>query len=218
MSPEHEPAERRPIRSRDTGWARKFSAWMVRRGVSPNMISVAGMLAGLSAGGALAMTAQAPNQARWWWFLGALLVQARLLANLFDGMVAIASGRASAVGELYNEVPDRVSDVAILLGLGAAAGSNLHLGYIAAGAAVFVAYVRAVGKVAGGDQEFCGPMAKPQRMFLVTVASLYAALAPAACPPVAEWILAIIVAGCAITAIRRLSRTSKVLKGGNKDE
>ncbi len=191
---------------------------MAGRGVNPNMISIAGMLAGLGAGGALVMTAQAPDQARWWWLLGALLVQVRLLANLFDGMVAIASDRASAVGELYNEVPDRVSDVAILLGLGAAAGSNLHLGYIAACAAVFVAYVRAMGKVAGGDQEFCGPMAKPQRMFLVTVASLCAVVAPAACPRVAEWALAIIVAGCAITAIRRLSRIAKILKGGSRDE
>ena len=46
-----------------------------------------------------------------------------LLANLLDGMVAMGRGVASPVGELFNEVADRVSDTAILLGLGWAAGN-----------------------------------------------------------------------------------------------
>ena len=60
------------------------------------------------------------------------------------------------------------------------------LGLGAACAAVFVAYVRAMGKAAGGGavkQEFCGPMAKQQRMFIVTVTALYCGLAPAAWQP-----------------------------------
>jgi phosphatidylglycerophosphate synthase len=42
--------------------------------------------------------------------LAALFVQARLLANLLDGMIAVGSGQASPEGELYNEVPDRIAD------------------------------------------------------------------------------------------------------------
>lgn len=210
--PINQAGDRRPIASRDTGWARRISSWLAGCGVSPNAISVVGMIAGLVAGVALATTAYQPSSARLWWVLGAVFVQLRLLANLFDGMVAIETDRASAVGELYNEVPDRVSDIAILVGFGFAATSDPTFGYWAAIAAVFVAYIRSIGKVAGGEQEFCGPMAKPQRMFLVTIAAIYAAAAPSGWPEVASWTLWIIIIGCLLTGVRRLGRTVRTLK------
>jgi phosphatidylglycerophosphate synthase len=176
---------RRPIAVR--GWA--LFQWMARAlaraGVSPNAISVAGMVAGVAAGAALAAT---PHVSGWprglAWLAAALLVQLRLLANMLDGMIAIEGGKASPVGELYNEVPDRVSDVATLIGAGYAVGGDVALGYLAACVALFTAYVRAVGKAATGRQEFCGPMAKQQRMFTVTVIAVYCGLAPAGWQPV----------------------------------
>src|SRR5262249_35085490 len=131
----------------------------------------------------LAATAQAPAWERIAWLAGAGLIVLRLLANMLDGMVAIESGRASPVGELYNEVPDRVSDTATLVGAGYAGGGDMVLGYAAACVALFTAYVRAAGKAAGAPQEFCGPMAKQQRMFLVTLIALYCALTPRAWQP-----------------------------------
>ena len=79
-------------------------------------------------------------------------------------MVAVLREVASPVGELFNEVPDRVSDAATLIGFGYATGSNPVLGFVATIFAIFLAYMRAQGKVAGAHQEFCGPMAKQQRM------------------------------------------------------
>src|SRR4029453_10834989 len=101
-----------------------------------------------------------------------------LTANMLDGRVALASGRASKTGELYNEVPDRVSDAAVFIGAGFAWGGNVALGYIATILAIFTAYVRAAGKIAGAHNEFCGPMAKQHRMLVVTVACLYSAVVP----------------------------------------
>src|SRR5262249_52783241 len=134
-------------------------------------------------------------------------------ANMFDGMVALQTATASPVGELFNEVPDRVSDTAILVGAGYAVGGVPELGYLAALAALFTAYVRAEGKVAGAHQEFCGPMAKPQRMALMTGAALYAGLVPGAWQPALDALpgwgvialaLVIIAAGGLVTALRRL--------------
>src|SRR4051794_29802427 len=113
--------ERRPIAARQWRASQWAAGWLARRGASPNGISVAGMVSGVGAGVALAATAWLePGSAsqRAAWLAGALLVQLRLLANMLDGMVAIECGRASPVGELYNEVPDRVSDVGTLVGLG----------------------------------------------------------------------------------------------------
>ena len=78
--------------------------------------------------------------------------------------------------------------------------------------AVFTAYVRAVGKASGAPQFYSGPMAKPQRMWLVTAFCFCAAAAPdsstAPLPevgltPPALALLAVAVGG-AVTAARRL--------------
>jgi phosphatidylglycerophosphate synthase len=213
--------ERRPIASRERALSKRVASWLAARHVSPNAISLAGMLAGIAAGAAFAAT-----MFDGWQIVGflaaALLMQLRLLANMLDGMVAVQTARASPIGELFNEVPDRVSDAAILIGAGYAVGSSPELGYLAACVALFVAYVRAEGKVAGAHQEFCGPMAKQHRMFTLTFACLYAALAPRDWQPALESypgrgvlaaaLLLIVVLGT-ITAGRRLLRIAATLKG-----
>ena len=122
---------------------------------------------------------------------------------------------------MYNEVPDRISDTAILIGLGYAVGGYVAMGYAAALAAMFTAYVRAMGKVGGAEQQFCGPMAKPQRMFVVTLVALYCGAAPAAWQPmcstypehgIAAAALVLIVLGSVITALRRLARIATELR------
>ena len=216
------PLDRRPIAARDLKVMQATAAWMARRGFSANGISVAGMVFGLIGGVALFYTARTPNLlSRGLWIAGAACVQLRLLANLFDGMVAIARGTASKVGELFNEVPDRVSDSAILIGLGYAPGGHVILGYAAAGAAMMTAYVRAVGKGAGTPNEFCGPMAKQQRMFLATMTCLFCAFTPAAWQRldfgcctlgVPATVLAVIVAGSLVTSVRRLLKIAAKLR------
>ena len=133
---------------------------------------------------------------------------------------AIETATASPVGELYNEVPDRVSDVATLVGLGYALGGAPVLGFLAAICALFVAYVRAAAKVAGAPQDYSGPMAKQHRMFTATLAAVYCAFAPDAWQPTwndGAWgipaiALAFISVGSVITALRRLLRAGRTLK------
>lgn len=212
--------ERRPIASREAALSKRLATWLADRGVSPNAISLAGMAAGIAAGGAFVLTAwlDRPQLA----FLAATcLMQLRLLANMLDGMVAVQTGKASPVGELFNEVPDRVSDAAIFMGAGYAVGALPELGYLAACVALFTAYVRAEGKVAGAHQEFCGPMAKPQRMFFLSVAALYCGVTPHAWQPSLPQIpkagilaaaLALVVLGGLWTACRRLLRIARALR------
>lgn len=212
----YEPTERRPIKSRDSRWARQVAEWLIRVGASPNGISVFGMLAASAAGIAFAATSHAEGMGqRVLWLVGAALCQVRLLCNLFDGMVAVGRQVASRTGELYNEVPDRVSDAAIFIGLGYAAGSAPTWGLLAALSAVFVAYVRAMARSIGAPNDFCGPMAKPQRMAIVTLLGVWLAFAPLAWR--LPWnevriALAIVCLGCAATALRRLTCAARFLK------
>ena len=212
--------ERRPIAARNWRISQQVAHWLARRGVAPNAISVVGMLCGITAGFALAATAWVPPWQRLAWLAAAALIVGRLLANMWDGMVAIESGRASPVGELYNDVPDRVSDAAGLVGAGYALGGCVELGYLAACIALGTAYVRIIGKAAGAPQEFCGPMAKQQRMAILTIVALFCGLTPFSWQP--HWrdtswglpaaALLVIVAGGIVTFLRRLHRIAANLR------
>jgi phosphatidylglycerophosphate synthase len=214
-----EAIDRRPIATRNRKWAQAATVWLASRNVSPNAISIAGMCACIVAGIALATTSIAYD--RILWVVAALGAQLRLTANMLDGMVALASGRASKTGELYNEVPDRISDAAVFIGAGFAWGGNITLGYIATILSIFTAYVRAAGKIAGAPNEFCGPMAKQHRMLVITLICLYAAITPRSWQVITfddsqiglmSIGLVIIIAGCAITVVRRLSRIAQALQ------
>src|SRR5437762_12142078 len=173
-----ELGDRRPIATRKRKWAQTATAWLAARNVSPNAISIVGMCACIVGGVALGLSSDC--DCRILWLVAAGGAQLRLTGNMLDGMVALNSGRASKVGELYNEIPDRVSDAAVFIGAGYAWGGNVALGYIATILAIFTAYVRAAGKIAGAANEFCGPMAKQHRMLVVTVACVYSAVVPQA--------------------------------------
>ena len=215
------PSKRRPIASREWRISKRLAAWLAVRGVSPNAISVAGMLAGSAAGVCFAATQTAGKHAMWFWLAGAAGVQLRLIANMLDGMVAVLTDRCSPVGELYNEVPDRVSDSAIFVGLGYAAGGMPTLGYAAALAAMFTAYIRTTCVTAGAPPDFRGPMAKQHRMALVTCLALLAIIMPPD-GALSQWrgfvltatriALIVIIAGSLVTAVRRLAASSRVLR------
>jgi phosphatidylglycerophosphate synthase len=211
--------DRRLIATRNRKWAQSATTWLAARNVSPNGISIAGMCACLAAGSALALTSIEYN--RVFWLVGAVGAQLRLTANMLDGMVALASGRDSKVGELYNEVPDRISDAAIFIGAGYAWGGHVTFGYVATILAIFTAYVRAAGKIAGAPNEFCGPMAKQHRMLVITVACVYSAIVPRSWQlfdfgdfkvGVMALSLIVIIAGCLLTVSRRLQRIARALR------
>jgi phosphatidylglycerophosphate synthase len=197
--------DRRPIAARGWPVARWASSWLNGHGVLPNTISIAGMVCGIGAGVVLAVTGPAPRGNQPTWLIAGALILMRAAANMLDGMVAVEFHRASPLGDLYNELPDRVSDMAMLVGLGYAAGGNVTLGYAAAGAALLVAYIRTLGKAAGARQEFGGPMAKQRRMFTVVGLSAYMGLAPHAWQPLwgspprfglAAACLGVVIVGC----------------------
>jgi len=198
-----ELANRRPLKSRQTGWAGALARLLLRTPLTPNAVSLAGI--GFAAAGALCF-ALAPEW-NWLWLGGALFVQMRLLANLMDGLLAVEGGRKSPTGALYNEFPDRIEDALLLVAAGYGAAEPT-LGWAAALLAMGTAYVRALGGAVGLPQDFCGPMAKQHRMALLTMGA-----AASVVVPVMPWVLGLICAGAALTAVRRLHRQANLLRG-----
>jgi phosphatidylglycerophosphate synthase len=171
------PAGRRPLKSRESPFFQKLAARLANAGVTPNSISLMSIVFGVAAGFCFAITSISPLwMARVCFIAAAVFIQLRLICNLIDGMVAVEHQRRSPGGELWNEVPDRFSDVATIVGAGYALGGYPLLGFIGAILAILTAYVRALGASVGAGQIFAGIGGKPQRMFLLTVTAITAAL------------------------------------------
>jgi phosphatidylglycerophosphate synthase len=213
---------RRPLKSRDTGWARGAAAWLARAGVTPDAVSAGAVVFGLAGGALLAASGLCDGPARMVALIGgALCIQLRLICNLMDGMVAVEHGRGGPLGPIWNELPDRIADAAFLVGAGygaalAGVGWGEAAGWAAAVFAVLTAYIRELGRALGQPADFGGPMAKPQRMALLTLAAIVAifehmwgwrgeTLAGA---------LALIAIGAALTAAVRTGRLAARLKNG----
>jgi CDP-diacylglycerol--glycerol-3-phosphate 3-phosphatidyltransferase len=196
--PERE-ANRRPIASRSAAWAKASAAFLARTSVTPNQISAVSAVFAAAGAALLALRPDAIG------LIGcAAAVQARLICNLLDGMVAIEGGKKSPVGALYNEFPDRVADSLFIVALGYAIGWPA-LGWFGALAAALTAYIRVFGGSLGLAQDFRGPMAKQQRMAVLTAACIVGA---------GEWLLTgtqyalivaaiIIAAGSVVTCVTR---------------
>jgi phosphatidylglycerophosphate synthase len=217
--------DRRPLKSRKLPVWKALVPVLAQRGVSPNSVSCAGLFIGLSAGILFAATAfvePGPAQ-RAIWLVAGVAALSRGAFNVLDGVLAVETGASSPVGLLWNEVPDRFSDVALMVGAGYAAGSLPVLGWAAAVAAVLVAYTRAQCNAAGAPMDFGGIMAKPIRIVTISVAALWMALTPSAWQP--TWgtdpavgfmgiVLAVVCGGSVATIAGRLLRASRALREG----
>jgi phosphatidylglycerophosphate synthase len=222
MKPADYTPERRPLAARNWNASHGAAQWLAACGVAPNVISVGGFIASLGAGTALALSRESSHPSLWL-VIGCILILMRGMCNMLDGMVAVSTGKASRAGELFNEVPDRLSDAVTLIGAGYAVGGVPELGYIAAVTAIFTAYVRVQACALGTSADFGGPMAKTHRMFVIVGAAFYEAFAPAPWQPalagggsagMLALALSIVIAGCFVTSLRRLNKCHKLL--GNR--
>jgi phosphatidylglycerophosphate synthase len=133
---------------------------------------------------------------------------------MLDGMVALAAGKASWRGEILNDLPDRVSDILVFVGVAHSGWCSPLSGYWAALLAVLTAYVGMFGQAVGVKREFSGVMAKPWRMVALHLGAWltfvwrgqYGGLA------VLDWTCLVIAAGCVQTIWVRLARIMRALK------
>ncbi|MDB5257409.1 MAG: CDP-alcohol phosphatidyltransferase [Chitinophagaceae bacterium] len=204
---------RRPIASRDTGWAKRTAAYLAAHGVSPNTISVFSIV--FSFFGLLAFYADLHSSGfglhLLWMILAIAFIQFRLIMNLFDGMVAVEHHQKSIIGGLFNEVPDRISDTFTLFGVGLLVKDmpyGMDLAYLAIILAVTTAYIRTLGASLGCPHYFIGPMAKQHRMAFVCAACIVAVFYV----PVFYYVLIVMNIGLLITCWRRLEKIITCLK------
>ncbi|NBX66981.1 MAG: CDP-alcohol phosphatidyltransferase family protein [Proteobacteria bacterium] len=206
-------ANRRPLKVRDWGIIQSTARRLSRQNITPNHISVASIA--FSAWAAFFLL-KIPTADFFQLVLLALAVTfgvlGRALCNIFDGMVAVEGGKSTPSGELFNDIPDRISDTLMLVAAGYAVGGpwGEMLGWAAALMAMGTAYARTLGRSLGAPTDFQGPMAKTHRMVVIVVACLiapfwYTALLAG---------LVVIIIGCALTIWNRVFAAYRYLERG----
>jgi phosphatidylglycerophosphate synthase len=211
----YQPASRRPIARMFRRTAGPAVRFCVRAGIHPDAVSYSSIVA--SAAAAVCFW-QALN------CLGLLLLAPlfcylRLWLNMLDGMVALAAGKASWRGEVLNDLPDRLSDILIFVGVAHSGLCSPYIGYWAAIFSLLTAYVGLLGQAVGVGRQFGGMMSKPWRMVTlhigawITLALSSRGLSRGAL----DLTCLLIVAGCLQTIALRLNRIFAALAAKQKD-
>ncbi len=205
---------RRPLKAREWGIIRKSARWLSHKDVTPNHISIASI--GFSVFATLCLIALPAGDTMTWvlsW-LALLFILCRALCNIFDGMVAVEGGKSTASGELFNDIPDRISDPLIIVAAGYATEIVTWapaLGWCAGLLAVMTAYVRTLARGLGAPSDFRGPMAKTHRMAVIAIACILTPFWPQGY--IFFIALIVIAVGCIVTIWNRARAAYLFLEG-----
>ena len=210
----YEPTSRRPIAGMFRRTAHAAVRVAVRARIHPDVFSYASIAAAAIAAWLFWQSRTHPRYI----VIAVAFAMLRLWLNMFDGMVAVAAGKASRKGEIVNDLPDRISDVLIFVGIAHSGWCNAFYAYWVALAAVIVAYVGLFGQAVGVQREFSGLMAKPWRIVLLSIGALttmFLVLSGqrywTAGLSILDWTHIVILVGSAQTIIVRLRRIFRAL-------
>ncbi len=222
MSPSpYQPSARRPIADAFRLTANVPVRICVRLGIHPDAVSYSSLVASAAAAVCFWQSGKYPALL----IPAALLCYVRLWLNMLDGMVALASGKASKRGEILNELPDRISDVLVFVGAAHSGLCAVLGGYWAAIFALLTAYVGMFGQALGVERQFAGVMTKPWRMVTlhvgawITLALIWwgggegnLSKISFAGLTVLDWTYLVVIAGCVQTIALRLMRILRALR------
>lgn len=210
----YEPASRRPIAGVFRSTAHALVNVAVRAGIHPDVFSYLSIVAAGIAGVLFWQSSRHPK----FLILGVVFALIRLWLNMFDGMVAVAAGKSSKRGEIINDLPDRVSDIVIFIGMAHSGWCHRLPAYWVAISALLVAYVGITGQAVGVQREYSGIMSKPWRIALLSVGAVITSIQVHRDTAywfsgwlLLDWVNFAIIAGCAQTIVVRLMRIFRAL-------
>src|SRR6478672_10677936 len=161
-------------------------------GVSPDAVTLAAIPVAVVGGVALLASPLVPAVL--------LLVAVRLILNLVDGALARSTGRTHPRGEVFNELGDRLADIALLVPVAFLPGAQRETVLLGVTGAVLASFVGVTARAAGAQRLYGGVLSKPGRMILLAAFAVGAlVLGPAAWGPFGP----ILLAGTVLTVAER---------------
>ena len=139
-------------------------------GLTPNIISVVGLLLSVSSG---AVYALALNRS-WLLLLAIFFLLASGFCDVLDGIIARNHNQATIFGGFFDSLLDRYADAVVFSGIILGGLCDVYWGLAALFGAMLVSYSRARAEAAGVKMESVGLAERAERMLILTVASLAA--------------------------------------------
>ncbi len=197
--------------------------FMIRLGVTPNMITTMGLLGNIAAAAILIYSAlYVPSTCYWWVGLAGWVIIGFSILDMVDGRMARVGNLSSTFGAFYDSVLDRYSELFTLSGIAFYFIQTGHpvatvITFLSLIGSIMVSYVRA--RAEGLDVECkVGLMQRPERVVLTSVGAILCGLCADACRDSFDpmWFLLvpqIIIAVLAnYTAFVRINHVRKQLK------
>jgi CDP-diacylglycerol--glycerol-3-phosphate 3-phosphatidyltransferase len=163
---------------------------IARTGITPNMITIAGLVGAIGA---------AVLVARGQFLAGGIVMLVAAALDLFDGMVARASGQVTLFGGIFDSLFDRLSEAAVLGGLlfrlvSQGKREEVMLTFAAMVGSILVSYLRARAEAAGLQLRE-GLFTRPERVIVLGVGLIFSIVR------IALWVLAV---AANLTVLQRL--------------
>jgi archaetidylinositol phosphate synthase len=141
-----------------------------RLGVTPNMLTVLGVIISLST--AYLFTLSSKNK-EFLIYCGSLILLSGFV-DAIDGILARSINRVTRFGGYFDSVADRYSDAVIYTGIIAAGLCNQIIGLIALFGSLLVSYTRARAEMEGIKMAGIGLGERAERMILLSLCSIIA--------------------------------------------
>ncbi|WP_137286771.1 CDP-alcohol phosphatidyltransferase family protein [Halorussus salinisoli] len=177
-----------------------FVSLSTRLGLTPDAVSVVAFALAGGAGGAFYLGGQASV----WYLAGAVLVFLNGWLDLLDGALARELGTDSKAGDLLDHVLDRYADVVIITGMAAGVG-RYALGLAAVTGVLMTSYLGTQAQAVGLDRVYGGLLGRADRLALVGVTGVVAAVVSATPVglSVVAWLLVVFAVVGHFTALQR---------------
>jgi CDP-diacylglycerol---glycerol-3-phosphate 3-phosphatidyltransferase len=186
-----------------------MTGWLADRRVHPNLLTTLGFFATMAA--AWSFHVQALHAAGFLVLLGGFF-------DILDGRVARLTGLGSKFGAFYDSTLDRISEIAVFLGILSLYADNMTMIYVvmlAMAGSLMVSYTRARAEAMGLDCRV-GLMPRAERVVLIGAAALFFGTAWNAI--VLTGVIVLLAFATNITAIQRIVWVYQHARGVPLDE
>jgi CDP-diacylglycerol--glycerol-3-phosphate 3-phosphatidyltransferase len=159
-------------------WVDPFINWCIRVGITPNFVTLLGLILNIIAAGLFvygAETGHRTDHGIVGWSCSVILLAG--LMDMIDGRLARVSNTSSRYGALYDSVLDRYSEMFMFLGICFYLVSEKYFlssifAFIAMIGSVMVSYTRARAEGLGLKMADIGFMQRPERILMIGISGI----------------------------------------------
>ena len=181
------------------------AAFLIRTGLTPNIVSVLSMAFAIIAGICYYFSYLYPVNKLLFLMLALVFVILNSFSDAVDGVMARQNGMQSNKGDFLDHVIDRYADTIIICGIFFAGYVHWMIGVVAITGVLITSYIGTQAQAVGIQRDYGGIMGRADRLFFIFIANIVNIIYPHEIYGLEAlgWVIVIIAITSHITAIQR---------------